>query len=73
MRYPAITTEASGDLFGQMPIPLREPVIRDRPGPELTAARALSRQIRVKQPRAEKQRIAHLICLSLSSMLKHEK
>jgi hypothetical protein len=38
--------------------------------PELMAARALCRQLRREKARPEKQRIAHLICLNLVTMLK---
>jgi hypothetical protein len=67
------TTEESGDLFGKIPIPRGAPVVKGRLSPELTAARALSHQIRRKRAPLDKQRIAHLICLNLLSMLKHEK
>ena len=60
----------SGDLFGATPIPRRGPVTGRKRAPELTRARVLCRQLRQKQPRPEKQRIAHLICLNLISMLK---
>ena len=65
------TTGESGDLFGRIPIPRGGPVVKDRLPPELTAARALCRQLqRTRAPR-DKQRIAHLICLNLLSMLRH--
>lgn len=40
--------------------------------PELMAARALCRQLRREPARPEKQRIAHLICLNLVTMLKRK-
>lgn len=63
--------EASGDLFGEKPIPRRGPVSKRRSAPELAVARVLCRQILRKQARPDKKRIAHLICLNLVSMLKH--
>lgn len=39
--------------------------------PEWVAARVLCRQLRRKQAPREKQRIAHLICLNLLSLLRH--
>ena len=65
-------TGESGDLFGETPIPERDPVIKRRLGPALTTARVLCRQLRHKQARPDKKRIAHLICLNLVSMLKYE-
>ena len=65
------TAGKSGDLFGNTPNPGRDPVIRCRPAPALTTARVLCRQLRQKQARPEKLRIAHLICLNLMSMLRH--
>lgn len=62
--------EESGDLFGGKPVLRRNLVIRHRPAPELTAARVLCRQLRREQSRPDKQRIAHLICLNLLSMLR---
>lgn len=64
-------TSKSGDLFGDAPIPRRDAAINRNSAPEIKAARVLCRQLRHKQPRPEKQRIAHLICLSLLSMLRH--
>jgi hypothetical protein len=60
----------SGDLFGGASVPGRDPVIRHKRSPELTTARVLCRQLRQKQARPDKQRIAHLIYLNLLSMLK---
>ena len=65
-------TGESGDLFGDAPIPARDPVVRRKLAPELTTARVLCRQLRYKQARPEKKRIAHLICLNLLSMLKYD-
>jgi hypothetical protein len=45
---------------------------RRRLAPELTRARVLCRQLRNKQARPDKQRIAHLICLNLLSMLRQD-
>ena len=64
-------TGESGDLFGEMPIPRRDAVTRRNFAPALTTARVLCRQLRHKRARPDKQRIAHLICLNLLSMLKH--
>jgi hypothetical protein len=64
-------TGESGDLFGEKPIPRRDAETKRSFAPEIKTARVLCRQLRHKQPRPEKQRIAHLICLSLLSMLKH--
>ena len=60
----------SGDLFGETPIPRRETAPQRSFVPELKTARVLCRQMRHKQARPEKQRIAHLICLNLLSMLR---
>ena len=62
----------SGDLFGDKPFPARDAAVRRKLAPELTAARVLCRQLRHKQARPEKKRIAHLICLNLLSMLKYD-
>ena len=62
----------TGDLFGDMPLLRRETPIEPRPAPELATARVLCRQLRHKQTRPDKIRIAHLICLNLLSMLKHD-
>ena len=62
----------SGDLFGEKPIPRRDTASRRSFAPEIKTARVLCRQLRRRQARAEKQRIAHLICLSLLSILKHD-
>jgi hypothetical protein len=61
----------SGDLFGEAPIPRREAATKRNFTPALTTARVLCRQLRHKRARPDKQRIAHLICLNLLSMLKH--
>jgi hypothetical protein len=65
-------TGESGDLFGAAPIPGRHSLIKSRLAPELTTARVLCRQLRRKPARPDKKRIAHLICLSLLSMLRHD-
>jgi hypothetical protein len=64
-------TGESGDLFGEMPIVQRDAATRRSFAPALTTARVLCRQLRRRQPRPDKQRIAHLICLNLLSMLRH--
>ena len=61
----------SGDLFGGKPIPRRDTASKSNFSPDLKAARVLCRQMRRRKPRPEKQRIAHLICLSLASMLRN--
>ena len=65
-------TGESGDLFGETPFPGRDPVSKRRFAPALTMARVLCRQLRHKQARPDKKRIAHLICLNLLSMLRHD-
>ena len=64
-------TGESGDLFGEMPIPRRDTATKPSFAPALTTARVLCRQLRHKRARPDKQRIAHLICLNLLSMLTH--
>lgn len=64
-------TGESGDLFGEIPIPRRDAVSKRSFAPALTTARVLCRQLRRRQARPDKQRIAHLICLNLLSMLRH--
>ncbi len=64
-------TGVSGDLFGERPIPRREAAATRSFVPALKTAQVLCRQLRRKQPRPEKQRIAHLICLNLLSMLRN--
>jgi len=64
-------TGESGDLFGATPIPRRDVVTKRGFEPALKTARVLCRRLRHKQALPEKQRIAHLICLNLLSMLKH--
>ncbi len=64
-------TGKSGDLFGETPIPRRGPATGRSLAPALTTARVLCRELRRKQSRPDKQRIAHLICLNLVSMLRH--
>lgn len=62
----------SGDLFGDTPLPGQDRSIKPAFVPELKTARVLCRQLRRKQARPDKQRIAHLICLNLLSMLRHD-
>jgi len=62
--------EASGDLFGELPMNRGAPLHKGRLQPELTVARALCRQLRRAPARWEKQQIAHQICLNLVSMLR---
>jgi hypothetical protein len=62
----------SGDLFGELPIPRRHAINKRSFEPAIKTARALCRELRRKQPRPDKQRIAHLICLNLLLMLKHD-
>jgi hypothetical protein len=66
--------DAHDDLFADAPpIHARAQVARRAPPRELEVARALSRQLRRKRARRDKQRIAHLICLNLISMLEHKR
>ncbi len=66
--------DARDDLFADAPpFRPRTPVARRAPPRELAVARALSRQLRRKRARRDKQRIAHLICLNLISMLEHKR
>lgn len=65
------TAGQSGDLFGKPSFSRGTPQVKRRLSPELTAARVLCRQLRRQQTPREKQRIAHLICLNLLSMLRH--
>jgi len=60
-----------GDLFGDAPIPRRDGRITSGSTSGLTRARVLCRRLRRERARADKQRIAHLICLNLLSMLRH--
>jgi hypothetical protein len=71
MENVSTTAGATGDLFGNMRLQPREPVSRPKTPPELAAARVLCRQLRRKHTPQDKQRIAHLICLNLLSMLRH--
>lgn len=59
-----------GDLFGETPILRRSAVTKRGFAPALTTAQLLCRQLRHKRARPDKQRIAHLICLNLLSMLR---
>ena len=60
----------SGDLFGATPVPGGNRLAKPRFAPELRTARVLCRQLRRKQARPDKERIAHLIFLNLLSMLR---
>ena len=66
------TAGESGDLFGNAVIPAPNWLIAPRAAPELKTARVLCRQLRQKQARPDKLRIAHLICLNLLSMLRRD-
>lgn len=59
----------SGDLFGEMPVLRRNAVTKRSFAPAIKTARVLCRELRHKPARPDKQRIAHLICLNLLSML----
>ena len=70
------TDNRIGDLFGDRPIKLAghsagDPIALPAEPAELKAARALSAQMRLKRSRRDKKQVAHLICLSLITMLKH--
>jgi len=67
----AATSEKSGNLFPEKPVLRRIPAIKRRSAPELTAARVLCNQLRNKRTRPDKQRIVHLICLNLQTILRH--
>ena len=58
------------DLFGSPDRQRSARPRRRRSPPELQVAGALCRQLQRKSGRREKQRIAHLICLNLVSLLK---
>ena len=66
---PECTIPTSLDLFGSAPCSLGKPLVQRRQPLELKVAGALCRQIHHKPARRDKQRIAHLICLNLVSML----
>lgn len=61
---------SSGDLFGDTPVPVRNQAILPRFSTGLTRARVLCRRLRRERARADKMRVAHLICLNLLSMLR---
>jgi hypothetical protein len=67
---PQSTIPTSFDLFGSISCSRGNPSFHRRQPLELKVAGALCRQLRRKPARREKQRIAHLICLNLVSMLK---
>ena len=62
----------SGDLFGDTVIAAPGWLLMPSAAPALKTARVLCRQLQRKQARPDKMRIAHLICLSLLSMLRHD-
>lgn len=62
----------SGDLFGNPVIAAPNWLVTPRAAPELKTARVLCRQLRQKQARPDKMRIAHLIYLNLRLMLRHD-
>ena len=66
------TPGTSGDLFDKRLLRQDDPVAKPTTPPELAAARVLCRQLRRKHTPHDKQRIAHLICLNLLSMLRHQ-
>jgi hypothetical protein len=72
MRHLTAPSNESCDLFGKTPLPRAAPATRRTASPELTAARSLCRQLRRIHAPRDKQRIAHLICLNLVSMLRHK-
>jgi len=59
-------------LFGEAPDLGRDSLSKRGSAPALTTARVLCRQLRHKAARPDKKRIAHLICLNLLSMLRHQ-
>lgn len=67
---PQCTTPTSFDLFGSPLCSRGKPLPYRRQPLELKVAGTLCRQLRCKPARRERQRIAHLICLNLVSMLK---
>jgi len=73
MRHLTAASNEPRDLFGNSPIPRDVPVIKRAVSPELTAARSLCRQLRRIPAARDKQRIAHLICLNLLSMLRRDR
>lgn len=62
----------SGDLFGTAVIAAPNWLLTPSAAPELKTARVLCRQLRRKQARPDKMRIAHLICLNLLTMLRRD-
>ena len=71
MVNPASSKNSPPDLLSGVPLRPRRREMRRRPQPlELTTARVLCRQLRRQRTRPDKQRVAHLICLNLLSMLK---
>lgn len=66
------TDDVSEDLFDGRPADRRAnpPRFNETPS-ELMAARALCRELSHKSSRHDKQRITHLICLNLITLLRH--
>ena len=73
MQSSSSTTTQSADLFETAPPARCEPAVKRSLPLELRVAGALCRQIRRRQAPRDKQRIAHLICLNLLSMLRHSR
>ncbi len=68
----ACATGTSRDLFGDVPPKRhRNPSVPRQVPSELISARALCAQLRHTRALPDKQRIVHLICLNLVSMLRH--
>ncbi len=66
----ARTVETSRDLFGDVPSGrVGNSIVPHQVPPELASARALCRQLIRKRALSDKQRIVHLICQNLVSML----
>jgi len=63
-----VATGQSRDLFSARPAPAVR--TRQKPAPELAAARVLCNQLKRKRVTADKKRIIHLICLNLVAVLK---
>ena len=71
MDNPTSGNNSPPDLLNGVPLRPRRRDVRRYPQPaELKTARVLCRQLRRQRTRPDKQRVAHLICLNLLSMLK---
>ena len=71
MKELSCTSGPSDDLFGGEPVTQSRHAIHLAEEPrELKAARALSARLRREPTREDKQKVAHLICLNLISMLR---